>query len=34
VKTKQLNTVVISATRSEKKILDIGRSVTIITQEN
>ena len=33
VKTKQLNTVVISATRSEKKILDIGRSVTIITQE-
>lgn len=34
LKNKQLNEVVISATRSEKNIKDVGRSITIITADD
>lgn len=32
--TKNLNEVIVSATRSEKNVMDVGRSVTIISKEN
>ncbi len=33
MKIKQLNPVVISATRTEKNLMDVGRSITVITSE-
>src|SRR3990172_3572537 len=34
LKSKQLNEVVVSATRSEKNSIDAGRSITVITSED